>query len=170
MYKRQVMLVVSSMALEPGLTAREKQFVSECQAARYDIALLSAKVPEKPVVAGEAVTLVDLALTLGRMEILMVGQAEQLAMVVKKVERQERETAGLRRQVAEMAAAATATQQSWFEWLGLFSVGRQPLMAMVFCVGGWEVDTGWHRLKWLVLACLCQPFTCLLYTSPSPRD
>jgi hypothetical protein len=102
------MLVVSSMALEPGLTAREKQFVSECQAARYDIVLLSAKVPEKPVVAGEAVTLVDLALTLGRMEMVIVGQSEQLATVSKTVERQEQEMSGLRRQVAEMAAAATA--------------------------------------------------------------
>ncbi len=47
-------LVMSSIALKSGLTAREKQFVSECQAAWYDIALLSAKLPEKPDVTDEA--------------------------------------------------------------------------------------------------------------------
>jgi len=161
-----MVLVVSSMALEPGLTAREKQYVSECQAARYDIALLSAKVSAKPVVTGEAVTLVDLARALIRMTGMMETAAAETAVMRQQLAEQGRETARLRRQVAEMAAAAeaVATQASWFEWLGLFSVGRQPLLAFIFCVGGWEVATGWHRLKWLFLACLCQPHFSVVWT------
>ena len=172
MFKIMILLCMSvgpcfsAVSFEPGLTAREKQFVSECAAARYDIALLSAKVPEKPVVAGEAVTLVDLARTLFRMEMVMESQAEKLEEVVLKIAKQEQQMAGLRRQVAAMAAAAAATayQQSWFEWLGLFAVGRQPILAFIFCIGGWEVAAGWHRLKWLLLACLCQPLSAAAWT------
>ena len=62
----------------------------------------------------------------------------------RKMVRQEREVALLRSQVAEMATvmAATATQASWFERLGLFALGRQPFLSLIFCVGGWEVATG----------------------------
>ena len=164
-----VMLVGSCMGASapvPGLTARENQFINECQAARYDIALLSAKVPEKPLVMGEAVTLADLALTLGRMTGVMTTLAEEMAVMRQQMATAEREMTGLKRQVVDMRAeaAATATQASWFEWLGLFSVGRQPLLAFIFCVGGWEVATGWHRLKWLFLACLCQPHFSVAWT------
>ena len=37
-------LVMSSIALKLGLTASEKQFVSECQAAWYNITLLVGKI------------------------------------------------------------------------------------------------------------------------------
>ena len=59
MFKIMILLCMSvgpcfsAVGFEPGLTARERQYVSECAAARYDIALLSAKVPEKPMVAGK---------------------------------------------------------------------------------------------------------------------
>ena len=160
-----LMELMVTMALEPGLTSREKQYVSECLAARYDIALLSAKVSAKPVVTGEAVPLAHLARILERMTGMMETTAAETVMMKQQMARQEREMAGLRRQVAVMAVAAeaVATQTSWFEWLGLFSVGRQPFMAMIFCVGGWEVATGWHRLKWLILAFLCQPLTALAW-------
>jgi len=50
----------------------------------------------------------------------------------------------LRSQVAEMATVvvATTTQASWFEWLGLFALERQPFLSLILCVGGWEVATG----------------------------
>ena len=155
-----MMVLVVSMALKPDLSLREKQLVSECTAARYDIALLSAKVPERPVVAGEAVTLVDLARALSRITGVLETAAEEMKEVQQQMVGQRRELAGLRRQVTEMAAAAvvTANNQSWFDWLSLFAVGRQQFLAFIACVGGWEVSSGWHRLKWLCFAFLCQPF------------